>query len=223
LAQRSAADESASPVRESGPARDSLSDAEKGYSFHADCERRAKRLEEAASLLGLAYADYMRERQRILDAVSPGVIVAAGTHPPSNPTLDKQHRLEALRFTYRDDLRRYRAVSRVLRWLRNPFGGCDKIKIQRRGRPETVRPEDEGYYRLFLAMLEAAANDILKAPVGSSRFESAAEWLTEGWGYQVMREITDGGARLRDYWRQIADDRRGGLTRAAEDAIIDRV
>jgi hypothetical protein len=142
------------------------------------------------------------------------VIVVAGTHGPSDPTLDKQQRLDGLRREYQDDLRRYRTVTKVLRWLDNPT----KESAIMRGRSESLEVPDEyeGHYRLFLAMVESATNDILRAPPGSERFESALEWLTVGWGYEVMREITRGAGRIRDYWRQVADDRRGGLTRVVE-------
>jgi hypothetical protein len=81
------------------------------------CRARAKKVYQRFGVTELRYLEYLRERQAIIEATTPGVVLSTGAHGPSNPTLDKQGKLEALRQAYRDDLRRYHAVRGVLDWL----------------------------------------------------------------------------------------------------------
>ena len=74
--------------------------------------------------------------------------------------------------------------------------------------PRGVPGECEGHYRLFLKMIKSAANDILRGQPGSERFESAVEWLTEGWGYQMMCGITRAAEKMKEHWLMTANRRR---------------
>jgi hypothetical protein len=118
--QRSGAGESASPDKVSGPARYRIYEPDDMYSFDeylAAVRARAKKVYQRFAVTELRYAEYLRERQAVLEATSPGVVLNIGAHGPGDPTLDKQGKLEALRQEYREDIRRHHVVHGVLDWL----------------------------------------------------------------------------------------------------------
>lgn len=203
-----------SPSPEQSAAQDVVCHEDKSYSFMADCRTRADRITQRLALTDLRCAEYLFERQVVLEAVCPGIVIVGGTHGPSNPTLDKQQKLDALRREYAEDLLRYRIVTRVLRWLNNPLKESERMwgRSEVEDKAETVPPECEGHYKLFLALVEGAVRDVLQAEPGSYRFESAVTWLTEGFGYTTMCDITRGAGKMKQHWLEIAQDRRDSLT-----------
>lgn len=128
--QRSGVGESASPVKGSGPARYSLYEPEELYSFDeylAAVRSRAKKVYQRFTVTELRYYEYLRERQVVVEATSPGVVLNTGAHGPGNPTLDKQGRLEALRQEYREDIRRWHSVKGVMEWLQQHDAEAAKL------------------------------------------------------------------------------------------------
>lgn len=178
-----------SPLSEA-PARYSLFEPEETYSFGeylSSCRARAKRIYQRFSLTELRYLEYLRERQAIIEATTPGIVLTSGAHGPSNPTLDKQGKLEALRQAYRGDLRRYHAVRGVLDWLEEHDPDAAKLVDlsywQRRSKIWILSHADEA--GLFLSERTMGrrlqlANDVLCEAMGWLTPTITQDWPEDG-------------------------------------------
>ncbi len=135
------------------------------------CRARAKKVYQRFGVTELRYLEYLRERQAVIEATTPGVVLSTGAHGPSNPTLDKQGKLEALRQAYKDDLRRYHAVRGVLDWLQEHDPDAAKLVDlcywQRRSRAWILSHGDEaGLYlseRTFERKIQFAKDVLCEA------------------------------------------------------------
>ena len=71
-----------------------------------------------------------------------------------------------------------------------------------------IPTQHERHFELFEAIFDLARKDVLYAPVGSKRFESAAEWFTDSWYYTVLERFTDRVDDIKRHWQEVIAVRR---------------